>query len=269
MPSRTIINGTLQTFSPPNGIRVHFDPTRGTTVEQDFVCAGDNLAGWATLLFRENVAFDWVRSPVKSTMRITYSGGVNGIADTAQTNWQVLGNEIQYSVLESSMAKSLQDIAPPVHTDGEKFVGAIQALRTAADAIRQNDQSTADDLRDFIPDAGLELWDELLDLLTCGQTNFARGQYVLKRTYSISNFYTGLLPGEDLCESIILTSAILLLGMPPVVAAKINSIPVGLTDDSYLWGWRQLPSTMTTTANNRVEVSTEWWLASWRRSLYP
>jgi hypothetical protein len=54
---RVIINGTLATMGQPNGIDVEFDPTRGTIVRQRFHCAGDNLAGWATALFRQNVAF--------------------------------------------------------------------------------------------------------------------------------------------------------------------------------------------------------------------
>jgi hypothetical protein len=49
---------------------------------------------------------------------------------------------------------------------------------------------------------------------------------------------------------------------------KINSIAAPPVVDDLLWGWRKLPSTETTAANNRVDISTEYWLAAWSKLLY-
>jgi hypothetical protein len=257
---RVIINGTLGQIAEP--MEVDFDPVRGLIIHQRIKSAGDNLGGWANLFINEGIAFRWRRSPALSTIDYTFSGGALGFPDNAQTNWQLLGNEVQYTVYESNLAKALEPLAPPVDTEGEQFIGGVASVKQAVET-----GTKFSDYEEFLSDDAAILWKQLYGLASMGQTHFAAGQYVLKRSYSISNFFTGDLPNEENVEKIITPSAILTYGMPAPIAHKIESIPA-FDHEGYLWGWRQLPSTMTTQAQNRIDVSTEWWLADWNLLLY-
>lgn len=178
--------------------------------------------------------------------------------DNAQPSWQLLGNEIQKSVYESGIALTGLMTYPSLTADVKNYMAAIE----------QGEFTAADDFRDTLPAGELTYFDPLIGFLTRGQTHFAQGQYVLKRTISISNFYTGTIPGEDNVEGLLSTAEILSLPLPGPIATKIASIPIPGSHTNYLWSWRQLPSHMVQAANNRVEVSTEWWLEEWSTELY-
>jgi hypothetical protein len=47
---------------------------------------------------------------------------------------------------------------------------------------------------------------------------------------------------------------------------KLQGLAAPPAQPDYLWGWRKLPSTETTTAASRIEITTEYWLEQW--SLY-
>jgi len=106
----------------------------------------------------------------------------------------------------------------------------------------------------------------IINMIKNGETHFNVSQYVLKRSLSISNFFTESLPDESNAGKLILAGSF--TGLPGPIQAKIDTIPAPSVTAPYYWSWRQLPSTMTTTAHNRTDVSTEWWLAAWNNNLY-
>lgn len=253
MPKPRITGGTGIIKKPAE---INYDPSRGITYTQPWECAGDNLGGLANVLIGQGTAFRWVRGGARSELTANASGAQAGLPDNAALNWQLLCNEVQKDVMESPLAMNLEASYPG-------------SLVKVAHRYQTRTSGDPDDAADN-PTAGSEVsYGELLDMLIHKQTHFATGQFVLRRTYSISNFYAGNLPGDELAERVLSTQEVLTLGMPPVYSQKISSIVSPYIAPGYIWGWRQLPSTMVTAANNRVEVNTEWWLDSWRLSLYP
>lgn len=251
------IHGTLGAVSKP--LEIDFDPHRGIVVHQEFHSAGDNLVGWASVLINEGIAFTYTKSPIVSIIRATYSGGVLGFNDVPQPNWQVIGNETQKTVLASGIAAA----------GLLSFPKLIQHVKLGVAALEQGNEAFEEDLRNSLADGEVRYYDYLQLKLLKGETHFAVGQYALRRTISFSNFYTGDgMPDESGAEGIYAMSDILGLGMPAVQQAQLASIFIPSSPAGYAWSWRRLPSQSTTGAQNRVEVSTEWWWDAWDTKLY-
>src|ERR1039458_3863420 len=255
--SRVIGVGNFGAISQPT--QVDFDPIRGMVTTKEWVGIGpDSLVTLATLLLNNGVAYRLHRGLV-STLVATYSGGQDGTADKAQPSWQLLGNEIQKHVYETGIALSGLGAYPDLLADVDEAYKAYLA----------KDSDTVQSISIEIPTgAAGQAFEWLMGRLIRGQTNYALGQYVLRRTLSLSNFYTGEIPGEGLAEHLISMGGILDYDMPPVMSQKISSIPILEAHTGYAWTWRQLPSQMVTGAQNRVEVSTEWWWDEWDTVLY-
>lgn len=250
---KPIINGTLSPIRQP--YEIDFDPVRGLVVNESFEGAGDGLGGLANTYLNRNVAFRWKRGATRSSIVATYSGGQNGLPDNSQANWQLLANEIQKSIYEHPIALAVEDAFP----------GTLDIVRRDFDLLSQGEPVGSP-----APNAGaVDNYNTLISLLRRGTTHFALGQYVLKRTYSVSNYYVGDLPGEGYVECLITTAELLSgLPIPPVISRSISSIPTPYSHAGYLWSWRQLPTTIVTNAQNRADVSTEWWFEEWSTDLY-
>jgi hypothetical protein len=247
---KVIINGSLEWFR--QGVDILHDPVSGMRVRERYLGAGDNLSGLANYAYQNGINFNWRRSPIVSSVELNYSGGAVGMPDQPQTNWQLLCNEVQESIYLSPFVSSLSD-------DAVNLIKQWQAAWDAGDT--DGAKSIADSASTAIP-AETDQFNIVINLLKRGLTHYSIGQYVAKRTITISLFYNGSLPGEDGVNTIGGVDA------PGIIGTKIASIPTPSTAPGFTWGWRQLPSTMTTTAHNRVEVATEWWLGFWPTALY-
>lgn len=253
-----IINGSLAPIL--RATDVDFDPVRGLVVVEEWHGPGANcLLGKANWAINNRVGFRWKRAGI-STMTLTYSGGQNGLSDIAQTNYELLGNEIQKSIYESGIA--LAGLAA--------WPNLIRDVKLGWNAIESGEPETEQALYDSMAADEKTYYDTLIGFLMRGQTHFAQGQYVLKRSISVSNFYTGSAGGEGNVERLVSTGTLLgwCSDMPPFIAAKINTIPGGSAHTNYAWSWRQLPSRIVTGAQNRCELSTEWWFEEWSTLLY-
>ena len=258
---RVIINGTLMPVKRPD--ELDYDPVRGLILTKEFHSAGDNLAGVANLYLNAKTAYHWTRSPVVSKIVATISGGQDGLPDIAPANWQLLCNETQKSIFTCKYALDGLATYPNLFDDVN---WAVSLLRLGDDSSKAEEAT----FEEALPDGEVPIFTYLVNKLLAGETSYAKGQYVLRRTYSISNFYDGPpLPGEAYAECLLSNDAVVMFDMPTPIQVKLLSIPVVTPHTGYLWGWRQLPSTMTTSAQNRVEVSTEWWLDEWDANLYP
>ena len=56
--------------------------------------------------------------------------------------------------------------------------------------------------------------------------------------------------------------------LPGRMAYKISNLAAPIVISGYLWGWRKLPSTETTAAGNRIDITTEYWLEQWSTFIY-
>ena len=260
---RVIINGTLMPVKRPD--EMDYDPVRGLILTKEFHSAGDNLAGVANLYLNAKTAYHWTRSPVVSKIVATISGGQDGLPDIAPANWQLLCNETQKDLLTSPYALS------SIVTYPNLVAHVIHGVTLLQNDSNVDPPTTTETTYYNGLDAGEKpIYYYFTRKIFSGQKSYAIGQYVLRRTFSISNFYAGLVPGDSLAEMVLPMSTILTFDMPAPVLAKLASIPIPVGSyTNYYWGWRQLPSQMTTSAQNRVEVSTEWWLDAWDANLYP
>lgn len=253
---KVIINGTLSPVSKPT--EVDFDPTRGLIMHVAYESAGANLGGLANTFLNHGIAFRWVNSGVKSTLDATVSGGTAGFPDIPQTSWQLLANEGQFSVLEGQYALQQET----------KFPGIANDIKAGAAALDSGDKVTYLSILQDLPEDQQSAYTTLVSLLSRGTTHFARGQYALKRSVSVSNFYTGGVATESQAELILGFGEVFNFGLPGAIESMIASINQPNAQEDHVYGWRQLPSTAVTGAQNRVEISTEWWLDLWSTVLY-
>lgn len=258
------INGTRNAII--RSTNISFDPVRGLILERDFESAGDNLAGVAAQLRLQRVAHTWNRNKHHSSLRATYSGGQDGLPDESQVNWQLFANELQKDIFLSTFADRGVAIYEHLLTDvrrAKSFKDDDGPNSPDAAAIRTHIASTP-----AIAPA-LTYYDKLLHSLDHGQTSFGTIQWVLKFSGTISNFYNGAVPGQSGAGTVYFPSTILGFALPNPIRNMIETIEAPDSVSGFTWGWRQLGSTATTTAHNRVEISTEWWLDLWNNNYYP
>jgi hypothetical protein len=256
---KVIVNGTMSPIAQP--IELDYDPVRGLVYIQESISAGKNCGGLAGFYIANKVQFRMKVGGCKSSITATFSGGQGITPDNPQAHWEVMGNEIQKSIYESALAM----------TGVELFPSLLKDVRDGWQAIQSGDSVTEQDLRSSLDTGELFYYDILIGFLMRGQTHFATGQYVAKLTTSVSNFYGGdFFIGSS--ERIWSTSSLLTLGdpfTPSFVASQIiSSVIPGDSHTGYAWGWRQLPPRAATGAQNRYEVSVEWWFEEWSTELY-
>ncbi len=249
--------GTLSPFLVST--QVSHDPTRGLIVRPRYRCVGDNMGGIANVYYAARVGYEWEKSAHKSEFTATISGGQAGLPDDAKDNWQLMANEIHKDLFTSKICSD--GIAGDA-----KFASKVEG---AFAAYKENDFDGANEIRDSVDSSVLSEFDTMIFLLGKHVDSFYVGQYVLRHSINISNFYTASLPGDGSVEHVWAPGDLLsAFAIPAYLSQKISSIPEPDFQARTLWGWRQLPSTASTAAQNRVDVSTEWWLDLWSTDLY-
>jgi len=242
------ITGTLQPVRQP--VKINYDPQRGYLITIPWESAGNNLNGIANSYQSQRVAYELEATERKSILTATASGGQLGIPDLTTDTWQILGNEIQKSLLE--------------HPD---VVAAVPS--TVRDQLYKAELAGTDEVS-FSPPLGAYA-SKVFDRLRRGATHYALGQYVVRHTTNVSNQY-GVNVADFNIERIYTTSQLIaettnsnswIFPMPGRMVYKLQNIVAPTAKTDYLWGWRKLPSTETTTAGNRVEITTEYWLEQW------
>jgi hypothetical protein len=240
-----IINGTLQPILRSR--QISYDQSKGLVETKEYISAGDNLGGLAADCRAKKIQFSLTPSGLTSKLTLT-AAPID--ADAPLDSWQVLANECEVPIEQHPRARDLdlQFITQQAtnYKNGEAF-----------------DVPTGD--------AGL-----LFKLMIHNLTSYKVGQYVLRHTCNISNDFA--LQLSDLNVEKIYSTGTLLLEItnqlwtypcPPRLVAKILAMEVQIpTTSELMWGWRKLPSTETSAANNRIDVSTEYVLASWPLLLY-
>lgn len=249
------INGTLQPTRQP--AKVDYDPERGLHILIPWESAGNNLGALALAYQQQRVAYEWEGTNRKSTLLASASGGQLGIPDVTTDTWQILGNEIQKNLLEH----------PDVQNMEVNYPGTIGYIKRDLDLIDQGLPPG-----DPAPDpATMPLAGQLYYTLKTGATHYALGQYVLRHTTNVSNQYNTNVSDFNI-ERIYTTAQLIAevgngnswtFPLPGRMVNKIQNLAAPTAVTGYLWGWRKLPSTETTTAGNRVEITTEYWLEQW------
>jgi hypothetical protein len=251
---KPIITGTLAPVKQPT--EYTFDPVKGYSFVERWESAGDNLRGVAAQYASLRIPYNFIPSGHKSVIIATSSQPEGGQTEVTTDTWQILANEIQKSLREHPTFSQLEVTNP-----GE--VGAMYA------AAANNDRP---------PNGSVSVTAvALYDLLIRGVTHYALGQYVLRHSTNVSNGY-GVNVADVNIEHVYTPVQLLLETqnatfwinpLPGRLAYKISNLSSPVAKTGYLWGWRKLPSTETTGANNRVDITTEYWLEQWPTVLYP
>lgn len=256
------INGTLAPIPQP--LEVTYDPARGQVVTQKWESAGRGLGGIADLYRAARIAYRFQLSDAVSSLVAEASGSQLGVADAACDNWQILCNEIQKDIKELPALAAKQASYP------DSFRIVLRDVNNFLDGQPQVTTPTVNP--GSLPETAF-----LLDMLCKGQTHFALSQYVLRHTTTVSNAYGAnvadrnvgrVYTTEQLLTEVCDTS-LWVYPLPGRLVYKLQNIPAPLPQANYLWGWRKLGSTETTSASNRVEISTEYWLEQWHILPYP
>lgn len=258
------INGTIQPVR--TALRHTFDPNRGDTIVQEFASAGDNLGGLASVLRLFRIQFDHLASPRVSKIVATATGAQAGLPDNRVDTWQLLANEDHRSVKEHPYFL-LMEYDYQAANPGQSAIGQVVS---DLDAWNRGEDIDTTFYTDW-PAAA-----QLLQLLLRGATHYAIGQYCLRHTTNVSNVYDGNIADFGV-ECVYTTSQLIseiadifswAFPCPGRLIYKISNIPAPDPVDGYLWGWRKLPSTETSAADCRVDISTEYQLGQWSTVLY-
>jgi hypothetical protein len=255
---RPIINGSLQPIR--TSLRATFDPSKGITVTQDYESAGDNLGGLAQQCLASKMQYDHTPNQRRSKLVFSATGPAAGFGEVAIDTWQLLANEQQKDIKEHPQVLLMERTVP-------------YSLAAVLEAVEDyNDFQTID--ATWFTDT--DIAGRLFRMLIHGVTSYNVGQYVLRHTTNVSNVYDTNVADQNV-ERIYTTGELVteicntgywLFPCPGRLRRKIEDMEVQTSDADLLWGWRKLPSTETTAAGNRIDISTEYWLAGWSTLLY-
>ncbi len=243
-------------------VEISYDPTRGQIITARWESLGQDLAGVANTYANNRIAFNWTNSPHKSVLVAQASAAQLGYPERIVDTWQILANEIQ---------KDLKEF-PPVLAMEAAYPGTLGYITRDVDLYNQGKPPGTP----AIPAGANPTAGKLFNLLIRGTTHFPVSQYVLKHSTNVSNAYAQNV--ADVNVGKVYTTAALLkevqdknswvFPLPGRMAFKITNIPAPAAVTDYQWGFRKLASTETTTADNRIEISTEYWLEQWSTFLY-
>jgi hypothetical protein len=237
------INGTLQPVF--KGLRVNFDPTKGFKVAEEWESAGDNLEGLAATAQSAKTPYDYERNALKSRLLISSDGQAYGYGEQITDTWQLLANQIQRDIKDHPTV-----IAFPSKGNGSlsqtlQFVEDFKEGTPPPDPVSDTDLGGFWSLNQFY----------LYRLLIHGVTSYTVDQHVVRHTVNVPLAYAGSVAGT---------------AIPALMASTIGAIPINGPNDGaqFKWGWRRTGYQYTVSANNRVEYSVEWALASWSLLIY-
>jgi hypothetical protein len=255
------VNGTLQPVAKAPVIE--YDPNRGQTIRLEWESAGDNLRNIALSLGAQRIAYNFTQSPHLSRIIASATGSQVGVPEITTDTWQIMANEIQKDI------KTL----PRFLEMEESYPGTIGYIVRDVELYNQGQSpGTPAPVAGAAAEAANLFW-----LLVRGVTHFATSQYVLRHTTNVWNGYAANVSDLNI-ERIYTTTQLLaecqnasswIFPLPGRLAYKLQQIPAPAARSNYLWGWRKLPSTETTAAGNRIEITTEYWLEQWSTVVYP
>lgn len=237
-----------------------YDPLRGLVEVEDVESAGDNLSGIAQSAIDAQQPFEFLHQASRARLSITQTTTFGGTEVTSD-NWQLVGNEITEDIRRHPNIAALPDTG-------------VDSRKAVYDAFHDYESNQEAFVSTITPGSTAE---KLFNLLKRGTTSYVIGQYVLRHTTNVGNGYSANVSDTNV-ERVYTTAQLVTeissvslwrFPCPGRLVYKIQNIqPQFTTDSELLWGWRKLPSTETTAANNRVDISTEYVLYGWAKLLY-
>jgi hypothetical protein len=193
--------------------------------------------------------------------------------------WQIVGNAVSMDMLSHP---SLINILYSFLQNMSDLDNTISHLRiNLQDSVPVDTAFSTDDilmtLADTVIGGTLKRWYALIQR---GSSNYMKGQYVLRHTTNAPQAFEGNASDVGV-EQIYPTSLLLsevtdanlwVYTLPGRLFAKILSItanpPVVPDGDIYYFGWLKQPSTESTAAHFRIDITTEYTLELWSTDAY-
>ncbi len=247
-------------FPQLQNIEYSFDPSRGRTVREHWKgIDADTMAAKFG---------DMARAGISCSLNIAGDSATLETEDPNQQytldTWQIDGNVQQVDVWNH----------PTMAAD----VSADQLAKILAHLEQKDDPTTAfeDTALSGLPDVVKRFY----GLVQRGTTEFENDAYaegyVLRHTTNAPGFWN--VNVADFGVGMIYTTAQLLsetqstffwiLPLPGRLAYKISNVPVPAARSNYQWGWRKSRSSESTSALNRIDITTTYTLGQWSTDLY-
>lgn len=268
-----IIKGTSGVITYP--ARIRFDPKRGQVISQKFKAVGTTglLSKFDESVAR-GLAGELIQSPLMSELTVEsteVTGGGGTVPNYVSDTWQIVGNEVSENSFSNLVIMNAVSL-----NDREIIAMAIKDGSTLEDAKTKIVADTGGTYTSVTSATSKQFYKELQK----GQDGYNVGQYVLRHTTNCSPS-SGSNVSDSNVECLYTTAQLLSEVrssfywtniLPWRLYNKILSIPSRAApapeDAYYLWSWRKLPSTETLTANNRIEINTEYVLYLWSTLRY-
>lgn len=182
-------------------------------------------------------------------------------------NWEVVGNEESRDVLSHPFVVRIA-------TNDQ-----ISNIRKAVDEFSVSDTIApifTNSIFDSLSAGNKTFLGRIVGLMLRGTTDYRRGLYVLRHTTNapsrwqsnISDFGVDSIYTTSQLLSEVQNSGLWINPMPGRLVYKIGVIPVPTFIPFYQWGWLKCGATETTSANNRITISTDYILEQWTTDLY-
>lgn len=265
MATNTIKRGSIYPYE--QRVVFDYDPARGIIYDYDFDGAGQpEMQAIFNDYVAQGIACRMVFEKDKATLQAQDS--TNSV--TLDT-WQILGNvESPDGLSHPTVLQICTDDQVAAIRSGIEAVTAATPIKTQISAILAGSSFSG------LSAGQKEILTRFIGLQLRGSKEYRKPEYVLRHTTNapsnntqniadvgINNIYT---PAQLLSEA--QDSGLWLFPIPPYLSYKIANIPVPTFKANYLWGWLKSPSTSSTAANNRIDISTEFTLAQWSTDYY-
>ena len=260
------INGSISPVFM--GSSTSYDPQKGIVISEEWRCAGDGLDGKANECRVNNIPFELSRNGRISVLKLEHSGKNFINADS----WQLLCNENQNDLSRHKNVIALAQGA--TSADYTDVNSRVYIRQLAKDYLAGEDEGAVIPAED-LPTAPNALL--LYNMLKNKVSTYSVGGYVLRHTTNVGSDYAANV-ADSYVEYVYSTAKLVAeitnedswdRPCPDRLVYKINNIERQIESSvDLLWGWRKLPSQEVSTANNRIDITTEYWLAGWNRLVY-
>jgi hypothetical protein len=269
-----IVTGSLQKLLVSRTTK--YDPTNGKSVVTEWVGtndtarghAGDALIGYALSLEKSaGVSYELKQKGAKTTLIETASDAASTGREGATTDrWDVLTNENMQDVKEFH---TWTNLLPKTRALILKEVDKYHKGKTPANPADLEFVAT-----EPTPE-GKALATSFFDVLVRGVTHFPVYNFVLRHTTNASADDTRnvadvgvgtVYPTASLLTEIS-DSSLWTYPCPPRLREKIGNLTFPFSA-GFTNGWLKKPSQESSTANNRIDISTEYVFAQWANVFY-
>ena len=255
-----------------------FDPQRGYVYYYDL----KGLSQAAMILTQNQFSAQGIESSLTLEHDIAMLSAVDSTQTFTIDSWQVVSQDESFDGLSH----------PNLLTALNGSLDVIAAMREHLDIndsllVFENDPAYVKWSSNNPGASAISAVSQFYLLQQRGSTEYRNPQYVLKHTTNAPANWQGN-PGQtqgnvaDVGVNTIYTPAqafsevtnpaLWILPLPVRLQTKLGFVPVQVPQPAdpvqYLWGFLKSPSTESTSANNRVEIITEYTLALWSTILY-